>query len=723
VNVIFFARKTLLDQSGGDTVQVLETIKALKKRGHNVILILSVSKLNKEIRRSKYDVIHSINLGRYVDQYHCYQIRKKYPQIKWVISSILVDYKEYEIKRGFIWKYLPYQIQENIKVFLRALLSKDRWPAIRLIFSKNPLLKFTWTADHILTTTSVEAHRIKRITGLGNSVKVVPPGLEHLSVAKQKKRNGYVVLGRIEGIKNQIEAINAWKILHKRGFAEPLTIIGDEGSNHKKYTQAFKLAIKEAQNLGVKVSWKGAIKSEETSELLSKTYGVIIPSLFETFGLTSIEGLQAKCQVILSENAESSKELEKHVFLCMPAAEQIANSVLSAHKNPKENASLDKYSWHKAAEILENIYSVKTRFIALSGSRGMPNRYGGFEEMVDHVSRRLSDKGNRVWVSTSSKHPKPDYQYPGILRKFHWDPETLMGPFAQFIYDWISIRSINQWKPDSHITLGTTSSSPSLLFQKWFYRTNVAVHLDGIEWKRGKYSRIVRNYLKLSEQLAVKSSEIIISDNPGITDYCNRNYEKPIREISYGTEVQKKLNKEELHDILIKFGLRKDKYALIICRLVPENNILEILTELIDETPIAIVGNWSTRYSQNILNLFHGNLNFVQIESEYDPIITQALRQGSSIYIHGHSVGGTNPGLLQAMSADCKIVAHDNIFNRSVLGSKGVYFNTSYPALKKIWLKRNSIDQDWKDKLKTHNWNEITEKYAEVAEYLVLKKP
>ena len=105
MNVIFFARKTLLDQSGGDTVQVLETIKALKKRGHNVILILSVSKLNKEIRRSKYDVIHSINLGRYVDQYHCYQIRKKYPQIKWVISSILVDYKEYEIKRGFIWKY------------------------------------------------------------------------------------------------------------------------------------------------------------------------------------------------------------------------------------------------------------------------------------------------------------------------------------------------------------------------------------------------------------------------------------------------------------------------------------------------------------------------------------------------------------------------------------------------------------------------------------------
>ena len=723
MNVIFFARKNLLDQPGGDTVQALETIKALKKKGHHVMLILTANELNKEIRSSKYDVIHSLNLGRYVDQYHCYKIRKKYPQIKWVISSILVDYKNYELKRGVIWKHLPYVIQEHIKIFLRAILSKDRWPTIGLIFLKNPLLKFAWTADHIITTTSEEAHRIKQITGLGNSVKVISPGLEHLSVAKQTERHGFVILGRIEGLKNQIEAINAWKILSKKGFKEPLTIIGDEGLNHKTYVKYFKLAIKEAKDHGANVIWTNAINRDKIPELLSKTYAVIIPSLFETFGLTSIEGLQAKCQVILSKNAESSKELEKDVFVCSPVAEQIAISVLSAYENPKKNASLDRYSWNKAAESLENIYSTQTRFIAFSGSRGMPNRYGGFEEMVDHISRGLSDAGNRVWVSTSSKHSEPRYKYPGILRKLHWDPEQVIGPFSQFIYDWLSIRSINQWKPDSHITLGTTSSGPSLLWQKWFYRTNVAVHLDGLEWKRGKYSNSIRKYLKLSEKIAVKCSDIIISDNPGITDYCNMNYKKPIHEISYGTEIHKRLTKDELNNILIKFGLKQNAFALIICRLVPENNVLEILTELIDETPIAVVGNWSTRYGQNILNLFQGNVNLVKIESEYDPIITQALRQGSSIYIHGHSVGGTNPGLLQAMSADCKIVAHDNIFNRSVLGSKGVYFSTYDSLLKKIWLNKKSIEQDWKDKLKSHDWKQITKKYSEVAEYLALKKP
>ena len=723
MNIIFFARKTLLAQPGGDTVQALETIKALKKKGHNVLLILSASELNKEICSSKYDVIHSINLGRYVDQYHCYQIRKKHPQIRWVISSILVDYKNYELKRGIIWKHLPNQVQESIKIFLRAFLSKDRWPAIGLIFLRNPLLKFAWTADHIITTSSAEAKRIKKITGLGQSIKIISPGLEHLSVAEKTERSGYIVLGRIEGIKNQIEAINAWIILSKMGFKEPLTIVGDEGPNHKKYVESFKLAIKEAKKYGANVEWKTAIKREEVPALLAKTYAVIIPSLFETFGLTSIEGLQAKCQVILSENAESSKELEKDVFVCSPVAKEIVDSVLSSYKNPKKEASLDKYSWNKAAESLENIYSTPSRFIAFSGSRGMPNRYGGFEEMVDHISRRLADAGNRVWVSTSSKHSQPDYKYPGILRKFHWDPEWVIGPFAQFIYDWLSIKSINQWKPDSHITLGTTSSAPFLLWQKWFYSTYVAVHLDGIEWKRGKYSSSIRNYLKLSEKIAVKSSNIIISDNPGITDYCNENYEKPIHEISFGTEIHKALTKNELNVILREFGLIQNTYALIICRLVPENNVLEILTELIDETPVAVVGNWSTRYGQNILSLFQGNLNLIKIESEYDQNITQALRQGSSIYIHGHSVGGTNPGLLQAMAANCRIAAHDNVFNRSVLGSKGVYFSTTNSLLQKIWLNKQSINHDWTNELKSHDWNEITKKYFEVAEYLALKKP
>ena len=149
----------------------------------------------------------------------------------------------------------------------------------------------------------------------------------------------------------------------------------------------------------------------------------------------------------------------------------------------------------------------------------------------------------------------------------------------------------------------------------------------------------------------------------------------------------------------------------------------EILTELIDETPVAVVGNWSTRYGQNILSLFQGNLNLIKIESEYDQNITQALRQGSSIYIHGHSVGGTNPGLLQAMAANCRIAAHDNVFNRSVLGSKGVYFSTTNSLLQKIWLNKQSINHDWTNELKSHDWNEITKKYFEVAEYLALKKP
>ncbi|CAI8344120.1 MAG: D-inositol-3-phosphate glycosyltransferase [Owenweeksia sp. TMED14] len=720
MNILFFARKTLLKQPGGDSVQVLETIKALTSLGHNVKLILRSRDFVKETTKSEWDVVHSINLGRIVDQYLCYRYRKKNSRIRWIISSILVDYEKFESKRGVVWKYLPNHLKEFIKIFLRAIFSQDRYPSIGLISLKNPIMKFAWTADSLIATTSTESERIKKITGLGKSVQVISPGLEHLQITSNSNRKGYIVLGRIEGIKNQIAAVNAWRILSEKGFKESLTLIGDISINHKRYGKSVGRAIKKAKNSGAHIDWIPAVPKNELPGILSQTYAVIIPSLFETFGLTAIEGLQAKCQVILSENAESASELNKDVFLCSPTPEGIAKAVLIANEHPKNDANINNYSWKKAAKDLEIVYKKNNLFIAFSGSRGMPNRYGGYEEMVDHVSRRLSDLGNRVWVSTSSCHPEPYYAYPGIFRKTHWDPEKIFGSFSQFIYDWISLKSIKKWQPDAHITLGTTSSGLWLLWFSWILKNRVAVHLDGIEWKRGKYSPSVKKYLRLTESWAVKSSDSIISDNPGITQYCEEIYNKPLHEISYGAITPRPLLEEELTVLLDQFQLKKDAYALIICRLVPENNILEILNELLKESKVAVVGFWNTKYAKHILKFFKNNNNLISINSEFDPLKTQALRQGATLYVHGHSVGGTNPGLLQAMAASCRIAAHDNIFNRSILGDQGVYFNfhNEELSLKKIWFQRNSLNNDWNERLKIHNWDFIADKYYLVAKQL-----
>ena len=274
--------------------------------------------------------------------------------------------------------------------------------------------------------------------------------------------------------------------LSKVGFKEPLTIVGSKGINHKKYIRLLFKKIKEARKQGAIINYNEAIENEKLYALLSSNFAIIIPSLFETFGLTSIEGLNSQCQVILSKNAESSEELKDDTFVCSPDAKGIREAVLMALENPKKTSNLNKYSWRKAAENLEKLYENKTLIIAFSWSRGMPNKYGGYEELVDQVSRKLSESGNRIWVSTSSNHPDRKYLYPGVLRKFHWDPAKLFGSFSQIIYDWASIWSINRFKPDAHISLGTTSSGIIISIQKWVFNNPVAVHLDGLEWKRGK---------------------------------------------------------------------------------------------------------------------------------------------------------------------------------------------------------------------------------------------
>ena len=718
MNIIFFARKTLLDQPGGDTIQVQQTIKELKARGQLVKLVLSSRVLYQEIKDSSWDVIHSINLGRFADQYPCYRIRKKYPSLKWVISSVLVDYSQYEGKRNFFWKYLPNNIREYLKMNLRGIFSGDRLPEFRLVFMNDPLMKFAWTADLIVSTTLKECNRIKKLTGLGNSVQVIHPGVEHITPIPQKSRKGFLILGRLEGIKNQIEAVNAWTSLSKVGFKEPLTIVGSKGINHKKYIRLLFKKIKEARKQGAIINYNEAIENEKLSALLSSNFAIIIPSLFETFGLTSIEGLNSQCQVILSKNAESSEELKDDTFVCSPDAKGIREAVLMALENPKKTSNLNKYSWRKAAENLEKLYENKTLIIAFSGSRGMPNKYGGYEELVDQVSRKLSESGNRIWVSTSSNHPDRKYLYPGVLRKFHWDPAKLFGSFSQIIYDWASIWSINRFKPDAHISLGTTSSGIIISIQKWVFNNPVAVHLDGLEWKRGKYSSLVRKYLKFSEWCAGKYSQLIISDNPGITKYSKKNYKRPIYEISYGANKPLSLVDKDFFEILNKYKLKKSEYALMISRLVPENHIIEVIGELISITKIVIVGNWSTAYGKMISKMYQGNSNLIKIESQYDQKILNSLRQGSGIYVHGHSVGGTNPGLLQAMAANCKIIAHDNIFNRSVMENEGAYFELGTPSIKNFWLNKNSISQKWEDKLKHYRWEEVSDQYYVISRKL-----
>jgi len=692
-------------------VHVTQTIQALQAQGHQAQLVTVTADLQRALKSESWDVLHSINLGRLADQYPCYAARKAHPHLKWAISTVWVDYSAYDRKRSLLLRILPTPWVEFVKMLGRALLSGDRWPALGLLFLRQPLQKIAWSADVLFASTDTETARIRKATGLGTSVRTVALGRDHLTVAPTaSKRRGWVVLGRVEGLKNQIAAVEAWILLKGRGFDAPLTLFGDAAPNHRRYFKKLLATLDRAQALGVDVDLRPALAPSEVPEVLAASTGVLVPSLFETFGLTALEGLHAGCEVVLSSAAESASLLGPYVRTASPHAHALAEAVLAAHTAlplPQE-----AFTWEGAATAIVHGYAQSGHFIAFTGSRGMPNRYGGYEEMVDHVGRGLADQGHRVWISTSSAHPERDYHYPGIQRARHLDPESWMGSAGQFVYDWISLRTLKPWQPDAHFALGTTSSGPWLRWAFWRGRSPLAVHMDGLEWMRGKYSPAVRAYLRRAEAWATQGAQVLVSDNPGISTHLQA-YQLPIEEIAYGVEAPTPLNPEAHTQTLKESGLTAGSYALLLCRLVPENNVDLALDALLDEGPVAVLGNWTNAYAQTLLKLFGAHPNFIRLEANFDPMYTQALRQGCRLYVHGHSAGGTNPGLLQAMAAGCRISAHDNVFNRAVLGPNASYF-TIPSELASAWHNAEHLPTFTAES--THyTWPVVTQAYADVA--------
>ena len=686
-------------------------MRALEALGHQVQLVTETADLKRVLASDTWDVLHSINLGRLADQYPCYVARKAHPALTWAISTVWVDYSAYDRKRIWGLRFLPESWVAWAKLLGRALFSGDRWPAWGLLFTRNAFQKIAWSADVLVASTDAETARIRHATGLGASVRTVPLGRDHIAqLQSATHRQGWVVLGRVEGLKNQVAAVDAWIQLKGRGSNEALTLYGDAAPNHGRYARQLKSAIARAHALGVNVEWKAALPASEVPKLLATCRGVLVPSLFETFGLTALEGLHAGCEVVLSSAAESASLLAPYVRRTSPNASAIAEAILSP--SSVEPLPADAFTWASAAAQLLSSYAEAGHFIAFTGSRGMPNRYGGYEEMVDHVGRGLAGKGHRVWISTSSAHPDRDYHFPGIRRARHCDPEAWMGSAGQFVYDWISLRALKPWKPDAHIALGTTSSGPWLRWAYWRGKRPLAVHMDGLEWMRGKYSPAVRRYLRKAEAWAASHAAYLVSDNPGISTHL-QTYQLPVEEIAYGVEMPQALEMEALSHILHEAGLTPGNYALILCRLVPENQVDLALDALLNEGPVAVLGDWSNTYAQGLLQLFGGHPNFIRLNANFDPEYTQALRQGCRLYVHGHSAGGTNPGLLQAMAAGCRIAAHDNVFNRAVLGPQGTYFQDA-AQLQMAWKNAENIPTHI-EQTANFTWEGVTEAYASLA--------
>jgi glycosyltransferase involved in cell wall biosynthesis len=246
-----------------------------------------------------------------------------------------------------------------------------------------------------------------------------------------------------------------------------------------------------------------------------------------------------------------------------------------------------------------------------------------------------------------------------------------LGTFGQFIYDLNCINDSRQRDFDILLHLGYTSDS--IWHWRWPKKTINMVNIDGMEWKRSKYNKPTRRFLKFAEALAAKNAQVLIADSPQMQNHFWTTYNKKPVYIPYGAEIFTQTD----DTIPGSYQLEPHRYFLLVARMEPENNIDMILRGYLDSSqayPLLVIGNIANKFGKHINAAYnHHAIQFAG--SIYDQRILNNLRYYSARYFHGHSVGGTNPSLLEAMACRCNIAAHNNVFNKTVLQNGADYFS------------------------------------------------
>ena len=311
--------------------------------------------------------------------------------------------------------------------------------------------------------------------------------------------------------------------------------------------------------------------------------------------------------------------------------------------------------------------------ITIIGTQGVPANYGGFESLVENIIGENKSSNVNYTVFCSSKDlPQHISEYKGA--KLKYIPLSANG-VQSIPYDMLSLLKVPK-ETDVILVLGV-SGSLILPFFMLFSKKKIVVNIDGLEHRRDKWGKVARWYLKLSEKMAVKYADVIIADNKGIQDYVKEEYGKESVLIAYGGDhVIRNIEPAFENGILTKFALELKNYAITVCRIEPENNCHNTL-EAFSKTnkKLIFIGNWNrSEYGRELKEKYSKFPNIIIQDPIYDIDILYALRKNAGMYIHGHSAGGTNPSLVEAMFFGCPILCYDVVYNRASTQEKAYYW-------------------------------------------------
>ena len=358
----------------------------------------------------------------------------------------------------------------------------------------------------------------------------------------------------------------------------------------------------------------------------------------------------------------------------------------------------------------------KRKKIAIIGTAGVPGRYGGFETLADHLVKQWEDKLDITVYCTNKVYAKEDR-----IKSYH-GARLIYLPFdangiQSIIYDIVSIFHA-LFYADKLLVLGV-SGGIVLPFVSILTRKKIIVNIDGLEWRRPKWNKWVRKFLKFSEYLAVKYSDADITDNYALKKYTAKSYDSLSYLVAYGGDhvipVQIKENDKQNYPFL------SGDYAFKVCRIEPENHVHVILEayENLEKT-LVIVGNWNnSEYGIELKSKYQSYKNIHILDPIYDQESLDLLRSNASLYLHGHSAGGTNPSLVEAMNLGLPIFIFDAIYNHHSTFFQAPSFKDSKELKELITntspVELESLAQEMKRlALEHYTWEVIADRYHQL---------
>lgn len=365
--------------------------------------------------------------------------------------------------------------------------------------------------------------------------------------------------------------------------------------------------------------------------------------------------------------------------------------------------------------------------IFIAGSKGIPAKYGGFETFVENLTAQKINPEIKYHVSCMNNDEK-HFEYNGADCFNVRVP--VKGAPGRIMHVGLVLKEIEKWIKNNPgqtvivMILGCRIGPLLIPHSRKLHKLGARIFCnpDGLEWKRSKWSKPAKLFLRYCEKCLVVKSDYVICDSVKIEEYIKQKYGQKVKRttfIAYGANVEKSLcDESKIETWFNKFQIRFNGYYLIVGRFVPENNYETMIREFMKSNTtkdlVIVTDHEQSKFYQTLKNATHfdndSRIKFVG--TVYDQELLKKIRECAYAYLHGHEVGGTNPSLLEAL-ASTRINLLLNVgFNSEVAGDGALYWNKDNGSLAGLIDEADKLDESRISELDSTGTDRIKQLYS-----------